>query len=92
MKTRDMISFRVGTYIFNDDCKLYIIVGFSEGNDAMKDRFEKVLKMVGHIGIGGKMSSGYRKYEINNYEKYKDKHNVYKYARPLFLEVILNAK
>ncbi len=54
--------FRVGTYYYNDDCGLYIIVAHE--TDAEKILVEELLELLSYVGIGGKKTAGLGKFEL----------------------------
>lgn len=57
-----------GTY-FKNECGLYVLVAYN--NDEQIELFERVLTSLGYSGIGGKRSSGYGKFNIED-EMYPD--------------------
>ncbi len=60
----DALPYRVGNYIFNDDCGLYIIVALE--NDDVRFLLEELLISLSFSGIGGKKSSGKGKFVLKN--------------------------
>lgn len=54
---------------FKKNCGLYVLVAFKD--DEQAELFENTLKSLGYSGIGGKRSSGYGKFEIED-EMYPD--------------------
>ena len=59
----------VGSTYFKDKCGLYVLVAYD--NDEQIELFEKVLTSLGYSGIGGKRTSGYGKFIIED-EMYPD--------------------
>ncbi len=55
--------YHVGTYSFKKDAGLYFIAEFEDEN--LTERFEKILNSLQYSGIGGKRTSGYGKFEID---------------------------
>ncbi len=51
--------YEIGTYAFNANCGLYIILGFERGADELIDSLMQHLSL---SGIGGKRSSGYGRF------------------------------
>lgn len=54
----------IGSVIFNDDCGLYLIVGYD--SSSTKIMLEKLLVSLSYSGIGGKRSAGLGKFELGN--------------------------
>ena len=52
--------YEVGTYSFNDDCGLYMIVGYSDIK--AKDLLYSLMEQLQYSGLGGKRSSGYGRF------------------------------
>lgn len=61
---QDALPYRVGNYIFNDDCGLYIIVALE--NEDVRFLLEELLISLSFSGIGGKKSSGKGKFVLKN--------------------------
>lgn len=59
----------VGSTYFKERCGLYVLVAYD--NDEQIELFEKILTSLGYSGIGGKRSSGYGKFIIED-EMYPD--------------------
>lgn len=57
----DALPYNVGTYNFNPDCGLYFIIGYE--NDDIFFKFDDIMYSLGYTGIGGKVSSGFGKFE-----------------------------
>lgn len=60
----ESVPYQVGHFTFNDNSGLYIIAGISD--DPSAERFSGLLKAAGLNGIGGKISSGYGKFVIED--------------------------
>ncbi len=58
------MPYYVSSYRFNDNAGLYFIAGFE--NDDDYDWFCELVETLGYTGIGGKRSSGYGKYELQD--------------------------
>ncbi len=58
----DARPYQVGSYSFYPDCGLYIIVGMNEKRQA--EQMKKLLTALGLSGIGGKTSSGYGTFTV----------------------------
>lgn len=56
------LPYRIGVYNFNENCGLYIIVGYMYEED-LSD-IEGCLMFIGMSGIGGKRSAGLGRYEL----------------------------
>ncbi|HEX2937431.1 MAG TPA: type III-A CRISPR-associated RAMP protein Csm4 [Ruminiclostridium sp.] len=54
----------VGSVIFNDGCGLYIIMSCEE--EETKELFEILLRQLGLSGLGGRISTGYGKFEADD--------------------------
>lgn len=61
---KDTVPYQVGVYTFGEDCGLYFFAAFSEPEQ--NDQFRLLLEGLGLTGIGGKTSSGYGKFEIDD--------------------------
>lgn len=61
--TEDTLPYRVGTYSFSDGSGLYIIVGTAD--DSVSAMMDKLVRSLGYIGIGGKVSSGLGKFSVS---------------------------
>lgn len=59
----------VGSTYFKEGCGLYVLVAYD--NDEQIEIFEKILTSLGYSGIGGKRTSGYGKFIIED-EMYPD--------------------
>lgn len=59
---KDNELYSVGTYNFNQNCGLYMIIGFENNCETV----EKIMMSLRYSGIGGKRSAGYGRFE---YEK-----------------------
>ncbi len=55
--------YHVGTYTFVEDAGLYFIAKFE--NESIIEQFENILESLQYSGLGGKRSSGYGKFEID---------------------------
>lgn len=55
----------VQTVQFNRDCGLWFAADFN-GDDAMKQKFETLLRVLGDCGIGGERNAGYGLFEFNS--------------------------
>ena len=53
---------RVGSFRFYPDCGLYIIVGVR--TEAQAERMDRLISALGMSGIGGKISSGYGSFTV----------------------------
>ena len=58
----ESLPYQVGTYHFCSDCGLYILVGCE--NEALASYLLKLMTALGLSGIGGKVSSGYGRFEV----------------------------
>lgn len=56
--------YRVGAYTFEEDAGLYFIAGFEDNSET--DEFDKIIESLGYSGIGGKRTSGYGKFEVDD--------------------------
>lgn len=65
---KNNIYYVAGTQ-FKEKCGLYVLVAYN--SDEQVELFENTLKSLGYSGIGGKRSSGYGKFEIED-EMYPD--------------------
>ncbi len=54
--------YRVGMYSYNDNCGLYIIIGFHDPDDM--NLIEELLLGLSYNGIGGKRSAGLGRFEL----------------------------
>lgn len=59
----------VGSTYFKEGCGLYVLVAYD--NDEQIELFEKILTSLGYSGIGGKRTSGYGKFIVED-EMYPD--------------------
>lgn len=59
----ETLPYSVASFSFKPGCGLYFIVGYKEKDDA--DKLEKILNALGLGGIGGKVSSGYGKFSVD---------------------------
>lgn len=59
----------IGSTYFKEGCGLYVLVAYD--NDEQIELFEKILTSLGYSGIGGKRTSGYGKFIIED-EMYPD--------------------
>ncbi len=55
--------YHVGTYTFIENAGLYFIAKFE--NESIIEQFENILESLQYSGLGGKRSSGYGKFEID---------------------------
>ena len=62
MRGEKSLPYYVGNYQFMPHAGLYIIAGFHD--DAHRTLFEGILEVLGLVGIGGKRSGGYGKFEL----------------------------
>lgn len=56
------LPYIVGLYIFHKDCGLYLIIGYD--TDEVLDYIIRLLHILSFSGIGGKISSGYGKFQL----------------------------
>ncbi|TYQ18238.1 UNVERIFIED_CONTAM: CRISPR-associated protein Csm4 [Acetivibrio alkalicellulosi] len=56
--------YHIGSISFNDDCGLYIVVGFSD--DKNLNLISKLLKNLSVSGIGGRKRTGFGKFELDD--------------------------
>ena len=56
----DTIPYRIGEYVFNEGCGLYILVGY-ETEECIK-LFDELIDSLSYSGIGGRKSSGLGKF------------------------------
>ena len=54
------VPYDVGYYLFNEDCGLYIIAGFKNGE--AEQLLDSIFDQLQHSGLGGKRSSGYGRF------------------------------
>lgn len=54
----------VGAHKIREDAGLYFIAGFED--DKLRSKVENILKSLGYSGIGGKRTTGYGKFEIDD--------------------------
>lgn len=57
----DNEPFSIDTYTFFENCGLYFIVAYS--NSTVIDMFEEIMESLSYTGIGGKLSTGFGKFE-----------------------------
>lgn len=62
MRGEKSLPYYVGNYQFMPHAGLYIIAGFHD--EAHRALFEGILEVLGLVGIGGKRSGGYGKFEL----------------------------
>ena len=63
--TVDPKPYRLGLFTFNENCGLYIIVGYEEESKTLiKNLFEDLLDRLTFSGIGGKRSAGLGRFEL----------------------------
>ncbi len=55
-REEDTLPYRVGNYLFNDKCGLYVIAAL--GNEEVGDLLDEIFDSLSYSGIGGKRSSG----------------------------------
>lgn len=58
----DATPYQVGSFRFYPDCGLYIIVGVR--TEAQAERMDRLISALGMSGIGGKISSGYGSFTV----------------------------
>ena len=56
--------YTIGAYRFKEDAGLYIILGYS--SEELLEYIKKLLSLLGMGGIGGKTTSGYGRYEMDD--------------------------
>lgn len=64
MRGEKLRPYLVGSYTFRKDAGLYFVAGFAEAGDV--ERFCELVRSLGYTGIGGKRSSGYGKFELDD--------------------------
>ena len=69
----ETLPYSVASFSFKLGCGLYFIVGYKEKDDA--DKLEKILNALGLGGIGGKVSSGYGKFSVDEKIELTNKEN-----------------
>ena len=70
----DTLPYHIGVYNFDENVGLYIIIAYE--NDEVQKLIEQLLANLSHTGIGGKMTSGLGKFDIEIKEltlEFKDK-------------------
>lgn len=60
----ETLPYRVGNYLFNDKCGLYIIAVFE--NEDVQYMLEELFESLSYTGVGGKRSSGKGRFEFKN--------------------------
>lgn len=60
----DTLPYQVGLYQFYPDCGLWFIAGCA--TEKQGEELEKLLKLLGITGIGGKTTAGYGKFQIED--------------------------
>ena len=70
----ETLPYEVGTFSFNDNCGLYIIVGCED--DECELLLDTLMMSLSHSGIGGKRSSGYGRfaYDKSNVDEWLMNH------------------
>ena len=69
----ETLPYSVASFSFKPGCGLYFIVGYKEKDDA--DKIQKILNVLGLGGIGGKVSSGYGKFSVDEKIELTNKEN-----------------
>lgn len=78
---KELLPYQVASVIFKKDAGLCFIVKI---DDQIKEQFDKVIDSLGTTGIGGKRSSGYGKFELDEDElEISEEFSVYKSDRDL---------
>lgn len=83
----ESLPYFVGSYSFARNAGLYFVVSFQ--NLEQKQNFDKLLKLLGYTGIGGKRSSGYGKFVIS--EESKELSSVMSYKDEIALNALLDS-
>ena len=68
----DSVPYRVGSFHFFEDCGLYGVV--SSDDASCLERCLGLLERLGYTGLGGKLSSGYGKFSIDEYAEADSAH------------------
>ncbi len=61
---KESLPYYIGTFVFNNDCGLYVIVAYE--SETERKLFERLLHLLSYSGIGGKRTSGLGKFEIDD--------------------------
>lgn len=61
-KKQETVPYHIGSFAFEKDSGLYIIIGYEEKDDALF--VEELLESLSFSGIGGKRSSGYGRFTL----------------------------
>jgi CRISPR-associated protein Csm4 len=59
---KNAVPYSIGLFSFDDDCGLYLIIGYEE--EEIAEKVISLIRRIGLSGIGGKVSSGYGKFEL----------------------------
>lgn len=62
--SKNAIPYAIGTFVFNPDCGLYFLVQYKDEQQA--EMLRRLLESLGYSGIGGKISSGYGRFFIED--------------------------
>ncbi len=63
-ETEETLPYRVGNYLFNEKCGLYIIAALKD--DDAQYMLEELFESLSYTGVGGKRSSGKGRFEFKN--------------------------
>lgn len=63
-RTEESTPFEIGVYTFNENCGLYVIVGYN--NEDNRHWLEEYLEGLSYVGIGGKKSAGLGKFKLQS--------------------------
>lgn len=62
LREKEALPYHIGTYTFRRGNGLYIIAGYEKEEEYILD---ELMKGLSYVGIGGKISSGYGKFELD---------------------------
>lgn len=57
----DALPYNIGFFKFSPECGLYFVIGYE--NDSIFNKFDSIIYSLGYTGIGGKVTSGFGKFE-----------------------------